>query len=120
MDAVRDWGFAKEYVEAQWLMMQQPAGDDYVVATGQAATVKDFCEVAFARAELDWEKYVRTDARYERPAEVDALVGDASKAARKLGWKPATGWRELAELMVDADRSRLDDEMSGRLVRVDK
>ena len=83
LDAVRDWGYAKEYVEAQWLMLQQPDGDDYVVATGEAATVRDFCEAAFARAGLDWEKYVRTDARYERPSEVDALIGDASKAQQQ-------------------------------------
>jgi GDPmannose 4,6-dehydratase len=120
LDAVRDWGYAKEYVEAQWLMLQQPDGDDFVVATGQPATVRDFCQVAFARADLDWEKYVRTDARYERPSEVDALIGDASKAHRKLGWKATTDWRELAELMVDADRQLLDDELSGKLVRIDR
>jgi GDPmannose 4,6-dehydratase len=120
LDAVRDWGYAKEFVEAQWLMLQQPEGDDYVVATGQAATVRDFCQVAFERAGLEWEKYVRTDVRYERPAEVDALIGDASKAARQLGWKPATGWRELAELMVDADRELLDDQLSGKHIRIDR
>ena len=120
LDAVRDWGFAKEYVEAQYLMLQQPEGDDYVVATGQAASVRDFCEVAFARADLEWEKYVRTDKRYERPSEVDALIGDPSKAMSKLGWRPTTDWRALAELMVDADRERLEDQLAGRLVRVDR
>jgi GDPmannose 4,6-dehydratase len=120
LDAVRDWGYAKEYVEAQWLMLQQETGDDYVVATGEAGTVRDFCEVAFLRADLDWEKYVRSDPRYERPSEVDALIGDASKASRQLGWTAKTTWRELAELMVDADRQHLEDEMSGRLVRVDR
>jgi GDPmannose 4,6-dehydratase len=120
LDAVRDWGFAKEYVEAQWLMLQQPTGDDYVVATGKAASVRDFCEVAFARAGLDYREYTLTDERYERPSEVDALIGDPSKALRQLGWEPKTDWRALAELMVDADRELLEDEMTGKLVRVDR
>jgi GDPmannose 4,6-dehydratase len=120
LDAVRDWGFAKEYVEAQWLMLQQDTGDDYVVATGQAATVREFCAAAFGRADLDWEKYVRTDARYERPSEVDALIGDPTKAEKQLGWKAKTGWHELAELMVDGDRALLEDQLSGKLVRVDR
>ncbi|NHC16560.1 GDP-mannose 4,6-dehydratase [Motilibacter deserti] len=120
LDAVRDWGYAKEYVEAQWLMLQQPMGDDYVVATGKAATVRDFVVEAFGHAGLDWEKHVRTDARYERPSEVDALIGDATKAKRQLGWEPKTDWRELARLMVDADRQQLEDQLSGKLVRVDR
>jgi GDPmannose 4,6-dehydratase len=120
LDAVRDWGYAKEYVEAQWRMLQEDEGDDYVVATGRAATVRDFCEVSFARADLDLEKYVRTDERYERPSEVDALIGDPSKAQDKLGWRAKTDWRALAELMVDADRKSLEDELAGRLVRVDR
>jgi GDPmannose 4,6-dehydratase len=120
LDAVRDWGYAKEYVEAMWLMLQQAAGDDFVVATGEAATVRDFCEVSFARADLDWERYVRIDPRYQRPAEVDALIGDASKAEAALGWRAQTAWRQLAELMVDADVRALDDELAGRLVRVDR
>jgi GDPmannose 4,6-dehydratase len=120
LDAVRDWGYAKEYVEAQWRMLQQPAGDDYVVATGHAASVRDFCVAAFGRADLDWEKYVQTDARYERPSEVDALIGDASKAESRLGWTAKTHWRELAELMVDGDRQLLDDQLSGKLVRIDR
>lgn len=120
LDAIRDWGLAEEYVEAQWLMLQQSHGDDYIVATGKAATVREFCEVAFARADLDYEKYVRTDARYERPSEVDALIGDPSKALRQLGWAARTDWRALAELMVDADRRQLDDQMSGRSIRVDR
>lgn len=120
LDAVRDWGYAPEYVEAQWLMLQQPHSDDYVLATGQAASVRDFCIAAFERADLDWQKYVRTDSRYERPAEVDALIGDSSKAQRKLGWIAKTGWREVAQLMVDADRKLLDDELAGRLVRIDR
>jgi GDPmannose 4,6-dehydratase len=120
LDAVRDWGYAKEYVEAQWLMLQQEHGDDYVVATGQAASVRDFVEVSFTRADLDFEKHVRTDKRYERPSEVDALIGDASKAHRQLGWKAQTDWRATAELMVDADRQALEDELAGRLVRIDR
>ncbi len=120
LDAVRDWGYAREYVEAQWLMLQQPSGDDYVVATGQAATVRDFCEVAFAHAGLDWEQYVRTDPRYERPSEVVALIGDASKATARLGWEARTHWRELAHLMVDADLQQLDDELNGRFIRIDR
>jgi len=114
LDAVRDWGFAKEYVEAMWLMLQQAHGDDYVIATGESASVRDFAKVAFARANLDYEKYIKIDKRYLRPAEVDALIGNASKAKRKLNWEPQTKWKELAELMVDADIQLLDDKLSGR------
>jgi len=103
LDAVRDWGYAKEYVESMWLMLQQDEPDDYVVATGVGATVKDFCEAAFARVGLNWQDHVEIDERYVRPTEVDALIGDPSKAQKKLGWKAATDWRGLAELMVDAD-----------------
>ena len=103
LDAVRDWGFAKEYVESMWLLLQQDEPDDYVVATGIGATVKDFCEAAFARVGLNWQDHVEIDERYVRPTEVDALIGDPSKAQKKLGWKAATDWRGLAELMVDAD-----------------
>ncbi len=85
LDAVRDWGYAKEYVEGMWRMLQADASDDYVLATGHAMTVRDFCVAAFARVDLDWEEYVRYDARYERPSEVDALIGDASKAAAPAG-----------------------------------
>jgi GDPmannose 4,6-dehydratase len=114
LDAVRDWGFAKEYVEAMWLMTQQIEGDDYVIATGESASVRDFAKVAFARANLDYEKYIKIDKRYLRPAEVDALIGDASKAKKKLNWESKTKWKALAELMVDADIQLLDDKMSGR------
>jgi GDPmannose 4,6-dehydratase len=120
LDARRDWGYAKEYVEAMWLMLQQPAGDDFVMATGVPATVREFIEAAFSRADLDWEKHVEIDPRYFRPTEVDALIGDPSKAEKQLGWKPTTHWRELAQLMVDADIAMLDDELSGRTVRVDR
>ena len=101
-------------------MLQQDTPDDFVVATGKPASVRDFCEVSFARADLDYEKYVRTDKRYERPSEVDALIGDPAKAEKQLGWKAQTDWRALAELMVDADRQSLDDQMTGKLVRIDR
>ena len=103
LEAVRDWGYAKEYVESMWMMLQKEKSSDYVVATGIGATVKEFTEAAFARAGLDWEKYVEIDKKYERPTEVDALIGDATKANKELGWKAKTHWKELAELMVDAD-----------------
>lgn len=116
LDAVRDWGYAKEYVDAMWLMLQQSQGDDYVIATGESATVRDFANVAFTRANLDYEKYIKIDKRYLRPAEVDALIGDASKAKKKLNWEPKTKWKALAELMVDADIQLLDDKLSGRKI----
>lgn len=103
LDSVRDWGYAKEYVESMWLMLQQETPNDYVVATGQGATVRDFCEVAFNRVNLNWEDYVETDPVYLRPTEVDQLIGDGSKILNQLGWAPKVHWRELAELMVDSD-----------------
>jgi len=103
LDAVRDWGYAKEYVESMWLMLQQEKSSDYVVATGVGATVKDFAEASFARAGLNWEDHVEVDQKYIRPTEVDALIGDPSKATRELKWQAKTHWKELAELMVDAD-----------------
>ena len=103
LDAARDWGYAKEYVEAMWLMLQANEPDDYVVATNTRYTIRDFLTIAFEHAGLDWEKYVRFDERYLRPTEVDDLVGDASKAREKLGWKPQTLTPDLARLMVDAD-----------------
>jgi GDPmannose 4,6-dehydratase len=114
LDAVRDWGYAREYVEAMWLMLQQPQGDDFVIATGESATVKQFAEAAFARVNLDWNKYVKIDNAYLRPSEVDSLVGDASKAERVLNWKPKTKWKQLAEIMVDADMKLLEDKLSGK------
>lgn len=103
LDAVRDWGYAKEYVESMWLMLQQDKPSDCVVATGVGATVKDFAEAAFTRAGLNWQDHIETDKKYIRPTEVDALIGDPSKAEKALGWKAKTHWKELAELMVDAD-----------------
>jgi GDPmannose 4,6-dehydratase len=107
LDAVRDWGYAKEYVESMWLMLQQEKSSDYVVATGLGATVRDFVQAAFDRVNLDWSKFVEIDPKYFRPTEVDALIGDPSKAAKDLGWKAKTHWKELAEIMVDADVERL-------------
>jgi len=104
LDAKRDWGFAGDYVEAMWLMLQQDTPDDYVIATGKAYSVRDYCEAAFAHVGLNWEDYVRYDARYERPAEVDYLLGDPSKAEEKLGWKPTVDFDELVAMMVEADR----------------
>lgn len=103
LDAIRDWGYAKEYVESMWLMLQQETPSDYVVATGVGATVRDFVEVSFGHVGLDWREYVEVDKKYQRPTEVDALIGDPSKAERELKWKAATHWDELAPLMVDAD-----------------
>ncbi len=103
LEAVRDWGYAKEYVESMWLMLQQEKPSDYVVATGVGATVRDFAQVAFAHAGLDWKDFVIEDERYRRPTEVDALIGDSSKARQTLKWEPKTKWDELARLMVDAD-----------------
>jgi len=103
LEAIRDWGYAKEYVESMWLMLQQPKSGDFVVATGVGATVKDFAEMAFTHAGLEWEKYVEIDQKYARPTEVDALIGDPSKAKRELGWSATTHWQDLAKLMVDAD-----------------
>jgi GDPmannose 4,6-dehydratase len=108
LDAKRDWGYAREYVEGMWRMLQQPQGDDYVLATNETHTVREFCEAAFARAGLDWQKHVKYDARYERPAEVDLLVGDPSKAGEKLGWAPQTRFSGLVNLMVDADLALLE------------
>jgi len=103
LDAIRDWGYAKEYVESMWLMLQQDSPEDYVIATGVGATVKDFCKVAFKEAGLDWEEYVIIDKNYYRPTEVNALVGDSRKAKQKLLWSPKTEWNDLAKLMVESD-----------------
>jgi GDPmannose 4,6-dehydratase len=103
LDAERDWGFAGDYVEAMWQMLQQDEPDDFLIATGETHSVREFAELAFAHVGLDWERYVKTDPQFLRPAEVDQLVGDASKARRQLGWEPKTSFRELVELMVDAD-----------------
>ena len=103
LSAIRDWGYAPEYVESMWMMLQQDSPDDYVVATGIGATVENFVERAFTRVGLDWKQYVEVDNRYQRPTEVEALIGDPSYIRKKLGWVAKTHWGELAELMVDAD-----------------
>jgi GDPmannose 4,6-dehydratase len=107
--AVRDWGFAPEYVEAMWLMLQQEKADDYVVATGTSFSVQEFLDASFNAVNLDWKKYTKHDERYERPTEVDALIGDASKAAQSLGWTYKTNALSLAKLMVEADVRLLND-----------
>ena len=103
LEAKRDWGFAGDYVEAMWLMLQQPTPDDFVIATGETHSVRELCEIAFARVGLDWEKHVVVDKTHVRPAEVDHLIGDAGKARRVLGWSPKVSFRNLVEMMVDAD-----------------
>jgi GDPmannose 4,6-dehydratase len=120
LDAKRDWGYAPDYVEAMWMMLQHDTPIDVVIATGEAHTVRGFCELAFARADLEWERHVEVDPRYYRPTEVDHLCGDPSKAKRVLGWEPKTTFEDLVRLMVDADIQLLDDELSGRLVRQDR
>lgn len=107
IDAARDWGYAKEYVEAMWMMLQADEARDYVVATGTSYTVRDFVQIAFEHAGLDWERHVKFDPRYLRPTEVDDLIGDPSQAAETLGWQATTHTPELARLMVDADIARL-------------
>jgi GDPmannose 4,6-dehydratase len=107
LQAVRDWGYAKEFVESMWLMLQEDKPGDYVVATGVGATVRDFALAAFEHVGLDYKDHVEVDKRYERPTEVDALIGDPSKAEKLLGWKATTHWKELAKLMVDADMSKV-------------
>ncbi len=107
LDAQRDWGFAGDYVQAMWLMLQQDAADDYVIATGKSHSVQDLVEVAFARVGLDWRKHVVQDPAFLRPAEVDHLIGDASKAGASLGWTPKVSFEQLIEMMVDADLKRL-------------
>jgi GDPmannose 4,6-dehydratase len=115
LDAKRDWGYAKEYVEAMWLMLQQDDPGDYVVATGETHSVREFLEEAFGLAGLDWKQYVVHDSRYLRPAEVDLLIGDATKARTRLGWKPMTSFKQLVKLMVDADVELLKAHREGRI-----
>ena len=120
LDAKRDWGYAKEYVEAMWLMLQQEQPDDYVIATNETHSIREFLEIAFGHAGLDWNKYVEIDPRYFRPAEVELLIGDYSKAKQKLGWEPKTKCADLARLMVDADIQSLQEKMSGKIMCMDQ
>ena len=114
LDAKRDWGYAREYVEAMWLMLQQDQPDDFVIATGETHSVREFLEVAFAYVNLDWQKHVEIDPEYYRPAEVDLLIGDSSKARKQLGWEPKTKFHDLVKLMVDADRQMVKDHLAGK------
>jgi GDPmannose 4,6-dehydratase len=117
LEAKRDWGYAAEYVEAMWAMLQQSIADDYVIATGETHSVREFVECAFGYVDLDWQKYVEEDPRYFRPTEVDLLQGDATKAREKLGWEPRTRFPELVKLMIDADVQLLDEQLSGKAER---
>ena len=113
IDSKRDWGFAGDYIEAMWLMLQAPKPDDYVIATGHTHSVKEFLAIAFDYAGLDWKKFVAIDKKYFRPTEVDLLLGDASKAKKKLGWKPKVGFEELVRMMVDSDMALVEKEVYG-------
>ena len=108
MDAKRDWGYAPEYVEGMWRILQADQPDDFVLATNETHTVKEFVQEAFGHVGLEWEKYIKYDARYERPAEVDLLIGDPAKAKRQLGWEPKVRFKELVQIMVDADLEMLE------------
>jgi GDPmannose 4,6-dehydratase len=110
LDAKRDWGYAKDYVEAMWMILQHDKPDDFVIATNETHTVREFCELAFSHVGLDWKKFVKTDAKFLRPAEVDLLIGDYSKAKKLLGWEPRTKFSDLVKLMVDADIAYLSKE----------
>src|SRR2546426_538059 len=115
LDAKRDWGYAKEYVEAMWLMLQQGEPDDYVIATNETHSIREFLDAAFGSVDLDWKKHVEIDPRYYRPAEVDLLIGDYRKASRQLGWAPKTKFADLVKLMVEADVRLLKDHREGRI-----
>jgi GDPmannose 4,6-dehydratase len=117
LDAQRDWGYAPDYVEAMWLMLQADEPEDFVIATGETHTVRDVVEIAFTRQGLDPDEYVEIDPKYYRPSEVDYLLGDASKAKEKLGWEPRVRFKELVELMVDADVAALEDQLAGKVTR---
>jgi GDPmannose 4,6-dehydratase len=114
LEARRDWGFAGDYVEAMWMMLQQPKGDDFVIATGESHSVRELCDVAFAELDLDWKKYVEIDPRYFRPTEVDHLHGNPAKARQALGWKPKITFRQLVQMMVRADEEDVRSSLAGR------
>jgi GDPmannose 4,6-dehydratase len=117
LDARRDWGYARDYAEAMWLMLQCDEPDDFVIATGESHSVREFLEASFARVDLDWEPHVEIDPRYFRPSEVDDLRGDASKARERLGWEPRVRFDELVAIMVDADVAALEDQLAGKVTR---
>jgi GDPmannose 4,6-dehydratase len=118
LDAKRDWGFAGDYVEAMWLMLQAKTPNDYVIATGETHTVKEMLELAFDRLQLDWKKHVHIDQKYYRPTEVDLLIGDASKAKKELGWEPKVRFQELIAMMVDADLAAEKEKLDGTRKKV--
>ena len=118
LDAKRDWGYAPEYVEAMWLMLQQDKPDDYVIATGETHTIREFLSESFGLVGLDWEQYVEFDERYVRPAEVDLLIGDATKAKQQLHWVPKTTFKDLVRIMTEADVDLLKHQMSGKDIRM--
>jgi GDPmannose 4,6-dehydratase len=113
LDAKRDWGFAGDYIEAMWMMLQAKTPDDYVIATGETHTVKEMLELAFDRLQVDWKKHVKIDHKYYRPTEVDLLIGDASKAKKELGWQPKVRFHELIAMMVDADLTAEKEKLDG-------
>jgi GDPmannose 4,6-dehydratase len=114
LDARRDWGYARDYVEAMWLMMQVETPEDYVIATGETRSVREFLDEAFGLLDLDWKEFVDIDPRYYRPAEVDSLLGDATKARQKLGWTPKVGFKEMVRIMIDHDLQLARDEKTLR------
>jgi GDPmannose 4,6-dehydratase len=117
LDAKRDWGFAGDYVEGMWLMLQQDQPDDYVLATGETHSVREVLDIAFSAVDLDWQKHVEIDPRYYRPAEVDLLLGDATKAREKLGWRPRVGFPELIQMMVESDVDQVKTHIYGAGVK---
>jgi GDPmannose 4,6-dehydratase len=118
LDATRDWGFAGDYVEAMWMMLQVPEPEDFVIATGESHSIRELLDEVFGLLGLDWTRYVEHDARYERPAEVDLLLGDATLAKQKLGWQPRVGFKELVKMMVDADLKLAEEEKAVSDVRL--
>jgi GDPmannose 4,6-dehydratase len=117
LDAKRDWGYAPDYTDAMWRMLQAGEPEDFVIATGATHSVREFLELAFEHAGLDWEPHVEIDPRYFRPSEVDVLLGDATRARERLGWEPTVGFEELARIMVDADTATLEDQLAGKVTR---
>ena len=117
LEAKRDWGYAPDYAEAMWMMLQADAPDDFVIATGETHSVREFLERAFVHAGLEWESHVEIDPRYFRPSEVDILLGDATKARERLGWRPRVGFEELVRIMVEADMAALEDQLAGKVTR---
>jgi GDPmannose 4,6-dehydratase len=118
LDAKRDWGYAPDYTDAMWRMLQQDEPEDYVIATGEMHTVREFLDESAALLDMDWEKVVEFDPRYLRPAEVDALQGDPTKAKEKLGWEPTTTFKDLVKIMVESDVKLLEDQLAGRGIRL--